>query len=137
MRGFLLITVMVITLLIGGVMLKLFEQSIHQRFQSQAFLESQILFQELNGAAVQAQAYLRELTPQQLRENSFVLGSTVFADDFIDWSGSVKHEENDLLVTLHAPNDFGEAKFQMLLRNTDNASAMDYLKTNGVLILEN
>ena len=53
MRGFLLIIVMILTLLIGGVMLNFFQQSIRQRFQSQAFLESQILFQELNGAAVQ------------------------------------------------------------------------------------
>lgn len=118
-------------------MLKLFEQSIHQRFQSQAFLESLILFQELNGTAVQAQAYLRELTPQQLSEIPSELESTVFAQGFRDWSGSVKHEENDLLLTLRAPSDSGGTKFQMLLKNTDNTSAKEYLKPNGVLILEN
>ena len=49
-------------------MLNLFQQSIRQRFQSQAFLESQILFQELNGAAAQAHIYLLKLTPNQLQE---------------------------------------------------------------------
>ena len=67
MRGFLLITVMILTLLIGGVMLNLFQQSIRERFQSQAFLETQILFQELNGTAVQAHIYLLKLTPNQLQ----------------------------------------------------------------------
>ena len=40
-----------------------FQQSVQQRFQSQDFLESQILFQELNGAVVQVQSYLLKFTP--------------------------------------------------------------------------
>ena len=55
-------------------MLNLFQQSIRQRFQSQAFLESQILFQELNGAAAQAHIYLLKLTPNQLQEKSACAG---------------------------------------------------------------
>ena len=102
MRGFLLITVMILTLLIGGVMLNLFQQSIRQRFQSQAFLESQILFQELNGAAVQAHIYLLKLTPNQLQENPPVLESTVFVEGFKDWSGRAKNAGSDLLVTLRS-----------------------------------
>ena len=74
-------------------MLNLFQQSIRQRFQSQAFLESQILFQELNGAAVQAHIYLLKLTPNQLQENPPVLESTVFVEGFKDWSGSEKMQE--------------------------------------------
>jgi general stress protein CsbA len=137
MRGFLLITVMILTLLIGGVMLNLFQQSIRQRFQSQAFLESQILFQELSGAAVQAQNYLLQFTPNQLQENPPVLESSVFAEGFKDWSGSVKTSGSDLLITLRAPNDSGGADFQLLLRNADNTSGIEYLKPDGVLILEN
>jgi len=68
MRGFLLITVLVLTLLIGGVILSFFQQSIQQRFQSQAFLESQILFQELNGVVVQVQNYLQKFSPNNCRK---------------------------------------------------------------------
>ena len=39
-----------------------FQQSVQQRFQSQDFLESQILFQELNGAVVQVQNYFLKFT---------------------------------------------------------------------------
>ena len=137
MRGFLLITVMVLTLLIGGVMLSFFQQSIQQRFQSRAFLESQILFQELSGAAVQAQNYLLNFTPNQLQQNPPVLGNSMFAEGFKDWSGTVKVSASDLLVTLHVPNDSGGADFQLLLRNADNTSGIEYLKPDGVLILEN
>ena len=137
MRGFLLITVMVLTLLIGGVMLSFFQQSIQQRFQSQAFLESQILFQELSGAAVQAHNYLLNFTPNQLQQNPPVLGNSMFAEGFKDWSGTVKVSASDLLVTLHAPNDSVGADFQLLLRNADNTSGIEYLKPDGVLILEN
>jgi hypothetical protein len=137
MRGFLLITVLVLTLLIGGVMLSFFQQSIQQRFQSQAFLESQILFQELNGAVVQVQNYLQKFAPQQLQENPPVLESSVFAEGFENWTGNVKKFGGDLLITLHAPNDSGATDFQLLLRNADNASGTEYLKADGVLILEN
>ena len=82
MRGFLLITVLILTLLIGGVILSFFQQSIQQRFQSQAFLKSQILFQELNGAVVQVQNYLQKFTPNQLQEIPPVLESSVFAEGF-------------------------------------------------------
>ncbi len=118
-------------------MLNLFQQSIRQRFQSQAFLESQILFQELNGAAAQAHIYLLKLTPNQLQENPPALESTVFVEGFKDWSGSVTNAGSDLLVTLHAPNDSGGTDFQLLLRNADNTSGIEYLKPDGVLILEN
>lgn len=118
-------------------MLNLFQQSIRQRFQSQAFLESQILFQELNGAAVQAHIYLLKLTPNQLQENPPVLESTVFVEGFKDWSGRIKNAGSDLLVTLRSPADSGGLKFQLLLRNADNASGNEYLKEDGVLILEN
>jgi len=74
-------------------MLNLFQQSIRQRFQSQAFLESQILFQELNGAAVQAHIYLLKHTPNQLQENPPVLESTVFVEGFKDWSGRENMQE--------------------------------------------
>ena len=59
-------------------MLNLFQQSIRQRFQSQAFLESQIFFQELNGAAVKHSAALPK---------SGILGVT---DSFsgAEWCGS-------------------------------------------------
>jgi len=136
-RGFLLITVLVLTLLIGGVMLSFFQQSIQQRFQSQAFLESQILFQELNGAVVQVQNYLLKFTPQQLEANPPVLNSSVFAEGFENWSGNVKTSGSDLLITLRAPNDSGGTDFLLLLRNADNSSGNEYLKEDGVLILEN
>lgn len=137
MRGFLLITVMVLTLLTGGVMLSLYQQSIQQRYQSQAFLNSQVLFQQLNGVAVQAQNYLLQFSPLELQENPPVLSSDVFAEGFKDWSGSVATAGSDLLVTLQAPTAAGSVKFQLLLRNADNASGSDYLKQDGVLILEN
>jgi len=118
-------------------MLSFFQQSIQQRFQSQAFLESQILFQELNGAVVQVQNYLQKFAPQQLQENPPVLESSVFAEGFENWTGNVKKFGGDLLITLHAPNDSGATDFQLLLRNADNASGTEYLKADGVLILEN
>ena len=128
---------LVLTLLIGGVMLSFFQQSIQQRFQSQAFLESQILFQELNGAVVQVQNYLLKFTPQQLQANLPVLNSSVFAEGFENWSGNVKTSGSDLLITLRAPNDSGGTDFLLLLRNADNSSGNEYLKEDGVLILEN
>ena len=137
MRGFLLITVMILTLLIGGVMLNLFQQSIRQRFQSQAFLESQILFQELNGAAVQAHIYLLKHTPNQLQENPPVLESTVFVEGFKDWSGRAKNAGSDILVTLRSPADSGGVNFLLLLKNADNASGNEFLQSDGVLILDN
>ena len=118
-------------------MLNLFQQSIRQRFQSQAFLESQILFQELNGAAVQAHIYLLKLTPNQLQENPPVLESTVFVEGFKDWSGSVKNAGSDLLVTLRSPADSGGVNFLLLLKNADNASGNEFLQSDGVLILNN
>ena len=137
MRGFLLISVMVITLLIGGVMLGFFQQSIQQRFLSQAFLESQILFQELNGAAVQVQNYLLNFTPEQIEENPPLLDNRVFEEGLEEWTGSIKKSGSDLLITLLARNNSGGAKFQLLLRNADNSSGNEYLKEDGVLILEN
>lgn len=114
-----------------------FQQSIQQRFQSQAFLESQILFQELNGVVVQVQNYLQKFTPNQLQENPPVLESSVFAEGFKNWSGNIKTSGSDLLITLHAPNDSGATDFQLLLRNADNATGTEFLKADGVLILEN
>ena len=111
MRGFLLITVLILTLLIGGVILSFFQQSIQQRFQSQAFLKSQILFQELNGAVVQVQNYLQKFTPNQLQEISPVLESSVFTEGFENWSGNIETSGSDLLITLHAPNNSGGADF--------------------------
>jgi len=137
MRGFLLITVLILTLLIGGVILSFFQQSIQQRFQSQAFLKSQILFQELNGAVVQVQNYLQKFTPNQLQEIPPVLESSVFAEGFKNWSANVKTSGSDLLISLHAPNDSGGTDFQLLLRNADNTSGTEFLKADGVLILEN
>ena len=137
MRGFLLISVMVITLLIGGVMLGFFQQSIQQRFLSQAFLESQILFQELNGVAVQVQNYLLNFTPEQIKDNPPLLDKRVFEEGLEEWTGSIKNSGSDLLITLLAPNNSGGAKFQLLLRNADNSSGNEYLKEDGVLILEN
>ena len=107
-------------------MLNLFQHSIWQRFQSQAFLESQILFQELNGVAVKAHIYLLKLTPNQLKENPPVLESTVFVEGFKDWSGSVKNAGRDLLVTLRSPADSGGVNFLLLLKNADNASEMNF-----------
>ena len=137
MRGFLLITVLILTLLIGGVILSFFQQSIQQRFQSQAFLKSQILFQELNGAVVQVQNYLQKFTPNQLQEIPPVLESSVFAEGFENWSANVKTSGSDLLISLNAPNDSGGTDFQLLLRNADNTLGTEFLKADGVLILEN
>jgi len=117
--------------------LSFFQQSIQQRFQSQAFLESQIIFQELNGVVVQVQNYLQKFTPNQLQENPPVLESSVFAEGFKNWSGNIKTSGSDLLITLHAPNDSGATDFQLLLRNADNTSGTEFLKADGVLILEN
>ena len=132
-----MITVLVLTLLIGGVMLSFFQQSIQQRFQSQAFLESQILFQELNGAVVQVQNYLLKFTPQQWQVNPPVLNNSEFTEGFENWSGNVKASASDLLITLRAPNDSGGTYFLLLLRNADNSSGNEYLKEDGLLILEN
>ena len=118
-------------------MLNLFQQSIRQRFQSQVFLESQTLFQELNGAAVQAHIHLLKLTPNQLQENPTVLESTVFVEGFKDWSGSVTNAGSDLLVTLRSPADSGGVNFLLLLKNADNASGNEFLQSDGVLILDN
>jgi hypothetical protein len=131
-----MITVLVLTLLIGGVMLSFFQQSIQQRFQSQAFLESQILFQELNGAVVQVQNYLLKFTLQQLQANPPVLNNSVFPEGFENWSGNVKASVRDLLITLRAPNDSGGTNFLLLLRKADNSSGNEYLKEDGVLILK-
>ena len=114
MRGFLLITVLILTLMIGGVILSFFQQSIQQRFQSQAFLKSQILFQELNGAVVQVQNYLQKFTPNQLQEIPPVLESSVFAEGFENWSANVKTSGSYLLISLQAPNDSGGTDFQLL-----------------------
>ena len=114
-----------------------FQQSIQQRFQSQAFLKSQILFQELNGAVVQVQNYLQKFTPNQLQEIPPVLESSVFAEGFENWSANVKTSGRDLLISLYAPNDSGGTDFQLLLRNADNTSGTEFLKADGVLILEN
>ena len=77
-----LIKLLVLTPLIGGVMLSRFQQSIQQHFQSQSFLESQILFQELNGAVVQVKNYLLKFTPQQLQANPPLLKNSVFTEGF-------------------------------------------------------
>ena len=114
-----------------------FQQSIQQRFQSQAFLKSQILFQELNGAVVQVQNYLQKFTPNQLQEIPPVLESSVFSEGFKNWSVNVKTSGSDLRIILHAPNDSGGTVFQLLLRNADNTSGTEFLKADGVLILEN
>ena len=113
---------MIFKLLIGGVTLNLFQRSIRQRFQSQVFLESQITFQELNGAAVQVHIYLLKLTPNQLQKNRPVLESTVFVEGSKDWSGRAKNADSDLLVTLRSPADSGGVNFLLLLKNADNAS---------------
>jgi len=133
MRGFLLITVLVLTLLIGGVMLSFFQQSIQQRFQSQAFLESQILFQELNGAVVQVQNYLLKFTPQQLQANPPVLNNSEFAVGFENCSGNVKS-----IRKRFADNPAGSKRYRRYrLRNADNSSGNKYLEEDGVFILEN
>ena len=105
MRGFLLISLLVHTLLIKGVMLSFIQQSIQQRFQSMTFLESQIISQELNGAVFQVQNYLLKFTPQQLQANPPVLNNNISAEGFENWSGNIKASESDLLITLLAPND--------------------------------
>ncbi len=135
-RGFLLISIMTISILVGGLLLSWFQQSIQQHYQSQAFLDSQILFQELNGAALLAVSHLRKQTPETLK-STFNISNTVFANDFENWAGSSRKNSHDLLLLLKSNKDFGEVQFQILLKNIDNQSADDYLKTDGVLILEN
>ena len=61
----------------------------------------------------------------------------VFAEGFKDWSGNVKTEGSELLVSLRAPIDTGGVNFQLLLKNVDNASGNKFLKPDGVLIFEN
>ncbi|MBT5087636.1 MAG: hypothetical protein HOM71_09160, partial [Deltaproteobacteria bacterium] len=53
------------------------------------------------------------------------------------WSGRIKNAGSDLLVTLRSPADSGGLKFQLLLRNADNASGNEFLQSDGVLILDN
>ena len=66
-----------------------------------------------------------------------IIYSSVFAEGFKNWSGNIKTSGSDLLITLHAPNDSGATDFQLLLRNADNTSGTEFLKADGVLILEN
>lgn len=66
-----------------------------------------------------------------------MLESSVFAEGFKNWSGNIKTSGSDLLITLRAPNDSGGTDFQLLLRNADNATGTEFLKADGVLILEN
>ena len=43
---------------------------------------------------------------------------------------------SDLLITLRVPNNSGGTHYQLLFINTDNSSVNEYLKEDGVLILE-
>ena len=56
-------------------------------------MESQILFQELNGAVVKVQNYLLKFTPQQLQVNLPVLNNSVFAEVFKTGQEMLKHPE--------------------------------------------
>ena len=84
--------------------MNLFQRSIRQRFQSQVFLESQIIFQELNGAAVQVHIYLLKDAPNELQKDRPVLESTVFVEGSKDWSGRAKMQTAIYwLLCVHPP----------------------------------
>ena len=83
------------------------------------------------------QNYLQKFTPSQLQDLPPVHESSAFAEGFKNWSSNVKTSRSDLPISLYAPNDSGGTVFQLLLINVDNTEGTEFLKADGVLILEN
>ena len=69
--GFLLIIVMVIGAVLGLLLLNAYQQNIRTRFQSQAFLQNQLFFLELNRTVQHVIHHFRQKSLDQIQETRF------------------------------------------------------------------
>ena len=113
--GFLLIIVMVIGAALGLLLLNAYQQNIRTRFQSQAFLQNQLFFLELNRTVQHVIHHFRQKSLDQILENSFPPEAPYLPRDLNHWSVENRLEGKYLHNTLRSSKRPNSASFNLLL----------------------
>ena len=94
-KGFALITTLLFSVVVGGLLIHWYQQTIQHRSQSDALLQRQLFFQELNGATTFA---LQNLTTAQWSTLSTTkkrpLPADTFPDQYSSWSATTSPLKN-------------------------------------------
>ena len=112
--GFALILSVVLVLVVSTGALLWFQQSIRSRFQSQAFLDNQRLFHDIQTAVQLGVADLQSRTATELQSEQAV--TDALAPMLPGWSGTTTLDGSDLLLTLRPPPEIGAFAVEALLR---------------------
>ena len=112
--GFTLILSVVLVLVISTGALLWFQQSLRSRFQSQAFLNNQRLFHDMQVAVQVSAVDLQSRTATELQSEQSV--TDALAPVLPGWVGTTALDGNDLLLTLRPPSEAGAFAVEALLR---------------------
>ena len=91
-----------------------FQQAIRSRFQSEAFLENQRLFHDMQVAVQVSTTSLQSRTADDLQSEQTV--DDALAPVLPGWTGMSEPAQNDLLLTLRPPPETGTFALEALLR---------------------
>ena len=112
--GFALILSVVLVLVASTGVLLWFQQAIRSRFQSEAFLENQRLFHDMQVAVQVSTTSLQSRTANDLQSEQTV--DDALAPVLPGWTGMSEPAQNDLLLTLRPPPKTGTFALEALLR---------------------
>jgi len=125
-RGFILLPSLIILMMISLLLMNWYQQEIQHRFQAQAFLRTQSIYQELNNASLWGMNLLQKYGQKELQQGSVVLKPSDFEPLSPQWSANVKPKGAFLKMKLiHNEDPTNPRTFDVLL-SVENYNLTNY-----------